>query len=97
MAKLGTDIIWRAVRTREFETPTDSMEPVYREHHLALRADGKVLEKRVVGFYSIFDDDTVKRHDYGWKLAKGKLKAGMDNFDIAQEALNKVGYIVTCG
>lgn len=92
MAKLGR-YRWKASKTVETMDLERAREipggMVYREKHFAMRQDGKVLTKTIVGFPDLFDRDKIERRDFGWKLYPRKIKAGADKILAAE------GYDVT--
>ena len=98
MAKKGK-IIWHARKIRVLhsdpEIAAEACEPVAREFHMALRADGKVIERTVCLFPATHADPatTTCRHDYGWKLAKRPLKKEfVNNPGAARQALTGAGF-----
>lgn len=92
MARKG-NIVWHAYRRKENALASeDALEPVAREKHLALREDGKIIEKLIVEHWSLFDNGKVNRHDYGWKLA-GKPKADVLTIQGARSALEPLGFV----
>ncbi len=95
MARKG-EIIWHCYKRKDFDVPADSdpFEILAREHHMALRADGKVVEKVVTEHNDLFDRaGHVERHDYGWKLSTRKVKAAATSATGARALLEPLGYV----
>jgi len=68
MARIGLKQ-WEVMKRTDIPNYLETVEQVaYREMHYAMRADGKLLKRYVVGFVDHFTDN-IKRHDYGWKIA----------------------------
>lgn len=91
MARKGS-VIWHAVRRGTVESLG---EVVITEKHVALRTDGKLIKRLVIGHPDKADGRSVRRNDYGWKLAKARtpeMMLKLNTIEGAKEILVPKGY-----